>query len=85
MGRPTDEQMRAWKADTQASEFKVRNWPVVRRWAALCVVLMLAGLAGHVLAFPRALVLACWAGAAIAGGTMLRWFFDKRYRTNPRR
>ena len=72
MGGPSKEQLAAWTAETRRVGFKRRNWPVVRRLAALCTGLLLAGLAARLL------------GYAPAGAVMLIWFFDpRRFRARP--
>jgi hypothetical protein len=83
MSGPTPEQLAAWASDTRRVRFARRNWPVVRRLAATCAALLLAGLAASLLDYPSALTIACWIAAAVAGTAMLIWFFDPR-RFKPR-
>ncbi len=84
MRGPTEEQLAAWAADTRRVGFRRRNWPVVRRLAALCTGLLLAGLAIRLLGYAPAVAAACWIAAAVAGAVMLIWFFDpRRFRARP--
>ena len=84
MGGPSKEQLAAWTAETRRVEFKRRNWPVVRRLAALCTGLLLAGLAARLLGYAPALAAACWIAAAVTSAVMLIWFFDpRRFRARP--
>ena len=83
MSGPSKEQLAAWTAETKRAGFKQRNWPVVRRLAALAVTLLLTGLAVSLLDYPPALAAICWVAAAIASAAMLVWFFDPR-RFKPR-
>lgn len=84
MGGPTEEQLAAWAADTRRVGFERRNWPVVRRLAALCTGLLLAGLATHLLGYASALTAVCWIAGAVTGAVMLIWFFDpRRFRARP--
>jgi hypothetical protein len=84
MSRPTEEQLAAWTVDTKRGRFERRNWPVVRRLAALCVGLLLAGLAANLLDYPPALTAACWIAAAVTSAVMLVWFFDPhRFKARP--
>jgi len=78
MSGPSKEQLAAWTADTKRIGFARRNWPVVRRLAAVTVALLLAGLTAGLLNYPPALTAACWIAATIAGTAMLVWFFDPR-------
>lgn len=84
MGRSREEHLAAWTAKTRRVGFKRRNWPVVRRLAALCAGLLLAGLAARLLGYAPALSAACWIAAAVTAAVMLIWFFDPhRFRTRP--
>ena len=83
MSGPTQEQLEAWAAETRRVRFERRNWPVVRRLAAACAALLLAGLAASLLDYPSALATACWIAAAVAATGMLVWFFNPR-RFKPR-
>ena len=84
MSGPSKEQLAAWTAETRRVEFERRNWPVVRRLAALCAGLLLAGLAARLLGYAPALAAACWIAAAVTGAVMLIWFFDpRRFRARP--
>ena len=84
MSGPREEQLAAWAADTRRVGFKRRNWPVVRRLAALCTGLLLVGLAARPLGYAPALAAACWIAAAVTGAVMLIWFFDpRRFRAQP--
>ena len=80
MSGSSKEQLAAWMADTRRVGFKRRNWPVVRRLAALCTGLLLAGLAIRLLGYAPA----CWIAAVVIGAVMLIWFFDpRRFRARP--
>ncbi|MGW8192615.1 hypothetical protein [Sphingomonas sp. ABOLH] len=84
MSGSRDEQLAAWTAETRRVGFKRRNWPVVRRLAALCAGLLLAGLAARLLGYAPALAAICWVAAAVTGAIMLIWFFDRRrFRARP--
>lgn len=84
MSRSREEQLAAWTAETRRVGFDRRNWPVVRRLAALCTGLLLAGLAVRLLGYAPALAAACWIAAAFTGAVMLIWFFDaRRFRARP--
>ncbi len=84
MGRPDEQQLAAWTADTRRIGFERRNWPVVRRLAALCAGLLLAGLAADLLGYPPTLAAVCWVAGAVAGTAMLVWFFDpRRFKARP--
>jgi hypothetical protein len=84
MGRLDEKRLAAWAADTRRVRFERRNWPVVRRLAALCATLLLAGLAASLLDYPAALVAACWIAAAATGAVTLVWFFDpRRFKARP--
>ena len=84
MGRQPQDQLAAWAADTRRVGFERRDWRRVRRLAAICVILLLVGLAAYFLGYPPALAIACWAGASIAGVAMLVWFRDpRRFRARP--
>jgi hypothetical protein len=84
MGRSRDEQLAAWTAETRRVGFKRRNWLIVRRLAALCAGLLLAGLAARLLGYAPALAATCWVAAAVIGAVMLIWFFDpRRFRVRP--
>ncbi|MBZ6383778.1 hypothetical protein [Sphingomonas sanguinis] len=84
MGRSREEQLAAWTTETRRVGFKRRNWPVVRRLAALCTGLLLAGLAARLQGYAPVLAAACWITAAVAGAVMLIWFFDpRRFRARP--
>ena len=84
MSGSRDEQLAAWTAETRRVGFKRRNWPVVRRLAALCTGLLLAGLATRLLGGAPVLATVCWIAAAITGAIMLIWFFDpRRFRARP--
>jgi len=84
MSGPSKEQLAAWTAKTRQVRFERRNWPVVRRLAALCTGLLLAGLATRLLGYAPALAAACWIAAAVIGAVMLIWFFDpRRFRARP--
>ena len=84
MGDPKEERLAAWASDTRRVGFERRNWPVVRRLAALCAGLLLAGLATYLLGYAPALAAACWIAAAVTGAVMLVWFFDpRRFRARP--
>ena len=78
MSGPSKEQLEAWAADTRRVRFERRNWPVVRRSAALFVTLLLAGLTASLLDYPPALAAACWVAAAVTGTAILVWFLDPR-------
>lgn len=78
MRRPSQDELATWAADTRQVSYERRNWRVVRRLAAICVILLLVGLAAHLLDLSVALVAICGAGAAVAGVTMLVWFLDPR-------
>lgn len=83
MRGPSKEQLAAWTTETKRVGFEQRNWSVVRRLAALAVVLLLAGLAASLLNYPPALTAACWVAAAVAGAAMLIWSYNPR-RFKPR-
>jgi hypothetical protein len=84
MGRSRDEQLAAWTAETRRVGLKRRNWLIVRRLAALCAGLLLAGLAARLLGYAPALAATCWVAAAVIGAVMLIWFFDpRRFRVRP--
>ncbi len=84
MRRPSQDELATWAAATRQVRYERRNWPVVRRLAAMCVILLLVGLAAYLLDLSIALVVICGAGAAAAGVAMLVWFLDpRRFRIRP--
>lgn len=84
MRRPSQDELATWAAGTRQGGYERRNWPVVRRLAAICVILLLVGLAAHLLDLSIALVVGCGAGAAVASVAMLVWFLDpRRFRIQP--
>lgn len=84
MRRPLQDELATWAAGTRQVGYERRNWPVVRRLAAACVILLLVGLAAHLLDLSIALVVVCGAGAAVTGVAMLVWFLDpRRFRIRP--
>jgi O-antigen/teichoic acid export membrane protein len=84
MRGPLQDELATWAAGTRQVGYERRNWPAVRRLAAICVILLLVGLAAHLLGLSIALVAVCGAGAAVAGVAMLIWFVDRRrFRNRP--
>lgn len=84
MSGSREEQLAAWAADTKRIGFERRNWPVVRRLAALCTGLQLAGLTIRLLGYAPALAAVCWIAAAVTGAIMLIWYFNpRRFRKRP--
>lgn len=77
--RPTSEEpMAQWIAVSRRSGLRRRNWRVVRRLAALTVVLLLAGLVAELAFASRVLAITCWVTAGAAGAAMLVWFRSRR-------
>lgn len=84
MRRPLQDELATWAAGTRQVGYERRNWPMIRRLAATCVILLLVGLAAHLLDLSIALVVVCGAGAAVTGVAMLVWFLDpRRFRIRP--
>ena len=84
MRGPLQDELATWAAGTRQVGYERRNWPVVRRLAAICVILLLFGLAAHLLDLSIALVVVCGAGAAVVSVTMLIWFLNpRRFRIRP--
>lgn len=78
MALTTNERMAGWAAETRQAGFRHRNWPVVRRLAAVTAALLLVSLPVEFVFGSRTLAAACWVGVAMAGAAMLAWFFDRR-------
>lgn len=78
MALTMNERLAGWATKTRQAGYRRRNWPVVRRLAAVTVVLLLASLPAEFVFSSRALAAACWAGAAVSGVAMLAWFLDRR-------
>ena len=84
MRGPLHDELATWAVGTRQVGYERRNWPVVRRLAAICVILLLFGLAAHLLDLSIALVVVCGAGAAVVSVTMLIWFLNpRRFRIRP--
>ncbi|PAX06391.1 hypothetical protein [Sphingomonas lenta] len=67
-----------WTRESDRQGYKRRNWPAVRRWAALCVTLMAGAVAAREALDARTLFHAFFAGAIAAGAVMLRHYLDPR-------
>lgn len=78
MATMTEAQQAEWIARTRQVPYNRRNWPVVRRLAAVTVTLLMVSLPAEFVLGSRTLPAACWIGAAIAGAAMFTWRGDSR-------
>ncbi|QYE37032.1 hypothetical protein KZX46_20975 (plasmid) [Polymorphobacter sp. PAMC 29334] len=78
MAMTNEEQFAGWIAETKLAGFRRRNWPVVRRLAAVTTTLLLMSLPAEFVLGSRGVAAACWIAAAAAGTAMFAWFFDRR-------
>lgn len=78
MATMTEAQQAEWIAGTRQVPYNRRNWPVVRRLAAVTVTLLVVSLPANLVLGSRTLTTACWIGAIIAGAAMFTWRGDSR-------
>jgi len=68
-----------WAASNRRTWVRRRDWHGGYRLAALCIMLLFAGLAALLLFGSSSLATICWIGSATSVVTMLRRFQDRRY------